>query len=474
MEYSVTKLRSKSQLNKTDKREQILESASKLFAKKNYHEVMMEDVSKEISIAKGTLYLYFKSKEDLYFSIVENRLQRLISSLNEFVHSSSNSIDALHSYVQHVFMFMCKYQAFFRVYWYQNIKPKNSVCNSIDNLEKKLKQILYGIIEEGKSENLFKQIETELAADIALGSIFTGVERQLNKQLSNEMKLAEVNRIYDFILGGLFSGFVKQFSQPLINVKIVLTRNLEEHKESAKILEAFGADVISFPTIAFRKSPKIHELEKFVLSGQKIDYLIFTSVTAAKYFNEMIRKLAMEEFYERVKIISIGNKTTAYCESLGLNVVFTPKRFSSKDFLNELKISLKGKKILLPHSSLSQQEISEYLTNNGAVVVDFELYENTLPEEKIINENMAKLERNKIHWIIFTSPSTFSNFIKIVGRNKAGNLLERIFIAAIGPTTAKAIEDMNYKVNLIPKEFSMEGITKALIAFYNKEKQNLL
>ena len=51
------------------KRERILEAAADLFSRKSYHEVMMEDVAKMISVAKGTVYNYFSSKEELYFSI---------------------------------------------------------------------------------------------------------------------------------------------------------------------------------------------------------------------------------------------------------------------------------------------------------------------------------------------------------------------------------------------------------------------
>ena len=52
---------------KEQKRKRIIESAAKLFSQKSYHEVMMEDVAKLSSIAKGTVYNYFDSKEELYF-----------------------------------------------------------------------------------------------------------------------------------------------------------------------------------------------------------------------------------------------------------------------------------------------------------------------------------------------------------------------------------------------------------------------
>ena len=64
---------SKKESNKLLKRKKIIESASQLFSRMNYHEVMMEDVAKQAAIAKGTVYNYFETKEDLYFSIMKLR-----------------------------------------------------------------------------------------------------------------------------------------------------------------------------------------------------------------------------------------------------------------------------------------------------------------------------------------------------------------------------------------------------------------
>jgi len=54
----------KKEIKKQKKREKIIDAAAELFSHKSYHEVMMEDVAKLISVAKGTVYNYFTSKED--------------------------------------------------------------------------------------------------------------------------------------------------------------------------------------------------------------------------------------------------------------------------------------------------------------------------------------------------------------------------------------------------------------------------
>lgn len=49
----------------------ILDSAAKLFAGSHFHEVRMEDISADAGVGKGTLYRYFKDKDELYLTLLE-------------------------------------------------------------------------------------------------------------------------------------------------------------------------------------------------------------------------------------------------------------------------------------------------------------------------------------------------------------------------------------------------------------------
>ena len=80
-------VKEKTGTKKQIKRERILNAAADLFSQKSYHEVMMEDVAKMIGVAKGTVYNYFLSKEELYFSIMSLRMENLLNSLTEKIRS---------------------------------------------------------------------------------------------------------------------------------------------------------------------------------------------------------------------------------------------------------------------------------------------------------------------------------------------------------------------------------------------------
>jgi TetR/AcrR family transcriptional repressor of uid operon len=68
---------------KTDIRERIVQSAIECFSKYGFDRTRMDDISQTANLSKGTLYLYFKSKEDLFYAICENNLKVLKEQLSQ-------------------------------------------------------------------------------------------------------------------------------------------------------------------------------------------------------------------------------------------------------------------------------------------------------------------------------------------------------------------------------------------------------
>ena len=56
------------------RKNQILDGAEKLIARNGYYQTHVEDILREVKLGKGTFYLYFKNKEDLFISILERFL----------------------------------------------------------------------------------------------------------------------------------------------------------------------------------------------------------------------------------------------------------------------------------------------------------------------------------------------------------------------------------------------------------------
>jgi TetR/AcrR family transcriptional regulator, fatty acid metabolism regulator protein len=59
------------------KRERILASAERVFAKRGFFAARVSEIAKDAGVADGTIYLYFKSKDDVLISLFETRMQQV-------------------------------------------------------------------------------------------------------------------------------------------------------------------------------------------------------------------------------------------------------------------------------------------------------------------------------------------------------------------------------------------------------------
>ena len=85
---------------KTEVKEKIVQAAITTFSKYGYDKTRMDDIAKSAKLGKGTLYLYFNSKEELFYAISENsikelkeQLSKLFSKKEDLVHDAEKFYD---------------------------------------------------------------------------------------------------------------------------------------------------------------------------------------------------------------------------------------------------------------------------------------------------------------------------------------------------------------------------------------------
>jgi AcrR family transcriptional regulator len=80
---------------KEQRRNAIIDAAEKLFFSRGFDNVSMEDIAKEVELGKGTLYLYFKSKDSIFFAIVFRRRADLGESISEKVSHGKTGLEKI-------------------------------------------------------------------------------------------------------------------------------------------------------------------------------------------------------------------------------------------------------------------------------------------------------------------------------------------------------------------------------------------
>lgn len=85
---------------KSDLREKIIQAAIESFAQAGFDRTKMEDIAKRLGLSKGTIYLYFNSKEDLFLAICEHYVKVMRDQQHSAIFSKKEDLvlDSEHFY----------------------------------------------------------------------------------------------------------------------------------------------------------------------------------------------------------------------------------------------------------------------------------------------------------------------------------------------------------------------------------------
>lgn len=88
------------------RRSEILNQAEKIFASKGFYDATMAEIANASGFAIGTLYQFFEGKENLYTTMVSEKLDRMYFEIRESVNREENVIDKLEKLVSSHFHFV--------------------------------------------------------------------------------------------------------------------------------------------------------------------------------------------------------------------------------------------------------------------------------------------------------------------------------------------------------------------------------
>lgn len=163
--------RSRVSPNKTSRKEEIIKVASKLFSAKSFHDVTMDEIADKVGVAKGTLYLYFSSKEKLYLEILEETFDSIESLLEKEVAKTDTAPNKLKKVLKIVFKFYRENMDVLKIFSRDETHLIQEHHDLIEKWRLRRVKLYEKIIEKGIKEGSFKTKNTRLAALMLYGSI---------------------------------------------------------------------------------------------------------------------------------------------------------------------------------------------------------------------------------------------------------------------------------------------------------------
>jgi AcrR family transcriptional regulator len=185
------------------RKKQIMEKAKALFAEKGYHPVTVEEVAEACGVAKGTLYLYFDSKSDLFIEIFVTAHKEIIEQVREIINSGKRFDKAISEVFDYFQKFIRGDRFFSRFGKVQkgmrgaNIpieclqKINESIAEMVESLEEEAVNVIKGFLPHSKLNfgDLYEIIvslimaieesESKTIKDTALSVLLDGVRKEV-------------------------------------------------------------------------------------------------------------------------------------------------------------------------------------------------------------------------------------------------------------------------------------------------------
>ncbi|MCY6354158.1 uroporphyrinogen-III C-methyltransferase [Clostridium sp. ZS2-4] len=239
--------------------------------------------------------------------------------------------------------------------------------------------------------------------------------------------------------------------KPLFGWNICVTRSKEQSKVLSKRLLKLGAEVTEINSIKIEETSS--NLDNYIHKLQSYDFIVFTSVNSVNIFFSYLQQKEFDVRKIKAKLAAIGPATARSIKDRGVIPEIIAEEFVSEDLFEKLKCHVKtGDEILIPCSKDSRKYLIKNMINLGCTVDEAHIY---YPDAgDIVNANSFE----NVDIVLFTSPSTVRNMIKMVGLEK---IKEKICIA-IGPVTEKELTKNDIK-SFVCDDHSNEGLVNKVI-----------
>ncbi|HZK43673.1 MAG TPA: uroporphyrinogen-III C-methyltransferase [Syntrophomonadaceae bacterium] len=259
-------------------------------------------------------------------------------------------------------------------------------------------------------------------------------------------------------------------NKPLWGKRIIVTRARAQASNLVERIAELGAEPIEFPTITIEREDNYIALHNAFANISNYDWLIFTSVNAVKIFFDELKNVNMDiRQLQNIKICAIGPATREVLEEKGIIVDTMPDEYRAEGIIEELKTRiLPNQWVLLPRARGARSIIPKTLKSWGINVNEVHLYK-AVAEKRVSKEMFETIINGEVDFITFTSSSTVDNFVNIVGKDNALRINKKAKIACIGPITAKTAEQAGFSIDVMAKNYTIEGLIEAIINYVNSK-----
>jgi uroporphyrinogen III methyltransferase/synthase len=262
---------------------------------------------------------------------------------------------------------------------------------------------------------------------------------------------------------------------PLAGRTLMITRAREQAAEFASALEAFGARVVSCPTIEIAPPESYAALDDAIENLFGYDWLVFTSANAVEHF---IRRLEASgkvvADLDELRVCAVGDATAERLADERVHVDLVPQQFQAEGVFAALENFLGGRErlaglnFLLPRAAAARDFLPRALEVAGARADCVTAYRTVRPETTDRARVEALLVGGGVDCVTFTSSSTVQNFAALFDTRDLRPMLKGVRVACIGEVTARTAAEYGLSADVVPTEATTEALARAVAEHFGR------
>lgn len=169
------------------RRDEILDGAQRVFFEKGLHAATMDEIAETAELSKGTLYLYYKSKEDLYLAVMMRGMEVLRDMFTGVAMSGESSAKMLIALGDAYLAYFNAHREYFRMlHFLQTPQFHKQVSDemklSVGALNKRVWDLVNGILQRGIDEGVLRNDLNPVEVGIILWSSATALLLRIDSE----------------------------------------------------------------------------------------------------------------------------------------------------------------------------------------------------------------------------------------------------------------------------------------------------
>jgi TetR/AcrR family fatty acid metabolism transcriptional regulator len=144
-------------VERNNKYHQILEAAVKVFARQGFHQSTVAQIAKEAGVADGTIYLYFKNKDDILVQFFNYKTKQVFDSFRTEVARADSSLDKLRYLIRRHLQEFQRNREMAVVYQVETHQNSRLAEPQIREMSKMYRDLISEIVEQGQQEGTIRR-----------------------------------------------------------------------------------------------------------------------------------------------------------------------------------------------------------------------------------------------------------------------------------------------------------------------------